>query len=144
MRYGKRVHAAVRARTAHYLTRCAIILRMTPCLGLTRASRLDNVDICVGNFWETPERRKLVRAHMRPANTRSHNLEESPIQSTPRVHLEQVPFSSQMFADNMRIVSLPRGFKAKIGEEKDVGGVVAFDWSLLYLTILRPFSAETW
>ena len=49
-----------------------------------------------------------------------------------------------MFADNIRIVSLPRGFKAKIGEEKDLGGVVAFDWSLLYFTILRPFSAETW
>lgn len=71
-------------------------------------------------------------------------LKESPIQSTPRVHLEQVPFSSQMFADNIRIVSLPRGFKAKIGEEKGVGGNVAFDWSLLYVTILRPFSAETW
>ena len=60
------------------------------------------------------------------------------------MHPEQVPFSSQMFADNMRIVSVPRGFKAKIGEEKGVGGNVAFDWSLLYVTILRPFSAETW
>jgi len=44
--------------------------------------RLDNVDICVGNFWETAERRKLV------------------------------PFSSQMFADTMRLVTVPRGFKA--------------------------------
>lgn len=44
--------------------------------------RLDNVDVCVGDFWETEERRKLV------------------------------PFSSQMLGDSMKIVSVPRGFEA--------------------------------
>lgn len=44
--------------------------------------RLDNVDVCVGDFWETEQRRKLV------------------------------PFSSQMLGDSMNIVSVPRGFKA--------------------------------
>lgn len=61
--------------------------------------------------------------------------------TTPCVHPEQVPFTSQMLADNMRIVSVPRGFKP--ADEDEEGGA-AFDWGLLHRNILQPFSAETW
>lgn len=72
--------------------------------------RLDNVDICVGDFWETSERRKLV------------------------------PFSSQMLGDTMKIVSVPRGFKAsEMGSEGET-----IDWAIMYRTALQPFSNETW
>ena len=65
--------------------------------------RLDNVDVCVGAFWETPERRRLA------------------------------PFTSQMFADHMRLVSMPRDFTPAA----EFQGDGAFDYSILYLSLIH-------
>ena len=72
--------------------------------------RLDNVDVCVGAFWETPERRRLA------------------------------PFTSQMFADHMRLVSMPRDFTPAAEFQRGS----AFDYSILYRHIVRPFANEVW
>ena len=80
------------------------------------------------------------------ARARSQTRASQPIHATPIkpcLHPEQVPFTSQMLADNMHIVSVPQGFKDADGDEDAEGGA-GFDWGLLHRNILQPFAAETW
>jgi hypothetical protein len=75
--------------------------------------RLGKVDLCVGRFWETPEYRRLV------------------------------PFTSQLFVDNLRLITTPMDFTPSTGYAV-IDAVNKFNYATLYRHIIQPFSNEVW